>query len=244
LNTSMIKGVFFDLYGTLLVFSDFDAAHAGWLDSFKKFIGDTYKLESSVIEEACNAILDAPPKKDATSGLTTYETSIRDEFCRKGISLSIEEIHSIADHSLVEWQKYVKLADDALSVLSHLKKTKTIALITNFDHSTHVRRVLSEAGLADLFHSIIISDVLEIKKPESAIFDAALKDTGLKNNEVVYVGDNINDDILGSHNAGLTPILISRKAKSNYSKDHARPVINNAEVASISSLSQLMDMFE
>jgi putative hydrolase of the HAD superfamily len=64
---------------------------------------------------------------------------------------------------------------------------------------------------------IYLSVQSQIRKPNSSIFDAACCDLGLKNNEVVYVGDTISRDVIGSKNARLKACI---RIKSNF-KDEA-----------------------
>ena len=40
-----IKGIFFDLYGTLLVFENFDKANAEWENTFFELTGKKHNLE-------------------------------------------------------------------------------------------------------------------------------------------------------------------------------------------------------
>jgi putative hydrolase of the HAD superfamily len=107
------------------------------------------------------------------------------------------------------WQAQVQLDPEAPAVLSALAKTRTLALISNFDQPPHVHRILRETGLAAFFKTIVVSGEVGIKKPEPEIFRIALDRTGLRSDDVVYVGDT-QEDVDGAKAAGIRPILIAR----------------------------------
>jgi putative hydrolase of the HAD superfamily len=48
-----------------------------------------------------------------------------------------------------------------------------------------------------------------IEKPDRRIFDLALDRLGLDADEVVYVGDSWEIDVVGARNAGISPIYLS-----------------------------------
>ncbi len=72
---------------------------------------------------------------------------------------------------------------------------------------------------------MVISGEVGIKKPSPEIFSIAIAETGLQPSEVAFVGDSIDDDMMGAAAAGLTPILIDRhdgkrRVASDYGADH------------------------
>ena len=78
---------------------------------------------------------------------------------------------------------------EAAMVLGTLRKNKSLALVSNFDHPRHVKKVISNHQLTGFFESIVISGDVGVSKPNPRIFDGALDQTGLSPSEVVYVGD-------------------------------------------------------
>ena len=215
MTNKKIKGVFFDLYGTLLTFNDFDGSDAIWVNSFYKLVGEPNGISYDTVQQICRGILESDLEKNASTNLTTYETKIKTEFEKVGVNLTADELRKVADETISIWQKEIHLADDALLVLGELKENCMIILITNFDHSPHVKKLLERTGLQNYFDLVIISDEAGCKKPNPEIFNLALDRTRLKPEEVIYVGDNILDDICGASSAGIRPVLISRGTKSN-----------------------------
>lgn len=74
------------------------------------------------------------------------------------------------------------------------------------------------------FEFILASSEYGFRKPESILFEIALRKAKLKADEVWYCGDNKRADIIGSAAAGLTPILFSAEWECPYHNDYdARP---------------------
>ena len=192
-------------------------------------------LHPNFVKQICKDILESDIKKDKMLGLTTYETKINLWLKKLGIIISREEIRVFADRTANVWQENIPLASDAEFVLSELVKTKALVLITNFDHTPHINRVVEKYSLNSFFSPIIISDVAEVKKPNPEIFEIALKETDLRNYEVVFVGDS-KDDINGAIAAGIKPILI--KHNNNAQAEQKKEFGN---ITTVYSLSQLLD---
>ena len=128
-------------------------------------------------------------------------------------------------------------------MLQTLHRSKKLALISNFDHPPHVHAVLSELGLIHFFDSVVISAEVGVKKPDPRIFDSALEQTGMKPEEVVYVGDT-EDDTEAARAAGIVPILIQREIEGNafdfsVNKDSSAEKEFRLDVRTITKLSDL-----
>ena len=239
-----IKGVFFDLYGTLLVFENFDKANLEWENTFYKLTGKKHHLEFYHCQRLCRDILELTHEKDSSLGLTTYETKIKKGLENFNINLPLDELKYVASATVSSWQKEIQLADDAVNVIKKLKQNKVTGLITNFDHTPHVYKVLEETGLKELFDFVIVSDDAGIEKPSPEIFKMALEKSNLNSDEVVYIGDNLKDDICGAVSAGIKPIFISRDIKSHYNHVENQDELFPKGLLRISSLSDLTRIFE
>jgi putative hydrolase of the HAD superfamily len=238
-----IKVILFDFYGTLLVFDDFDQANAEWEASFAG-TAKRFDLSHTAVQSICKKILECGVEKDSSGKLTTYETKIKNAFEKYGAAFTDEELKQIADESVERWQKYIRPADDVLEVLRILSLEKKIGLITNFDHSPHVRKVLASSSLNNYFELILISDEAGYEKPDRKIFQRAIEHFGIKPEEAIYVGDNIVDDVLGSHQAGLNPVFINRNSKSHeHENQNSQAIISQLpDLPVIKSLSELISL--
>lgn len=101
------------------------------------------------------------------------------------------------------------LFDDVRDTLKELKKKYKIAVLTNGNASSQ-RRKLNTINIYDLLDYSLVSSEYGVRKPDKQIFEYTAKQLGLETEECAYVGDNYKIDILGSRNAGMLPVFISR----------------------------------
>jgi putative hydrolase of the HAD superfamily len=205
-----IKGVFFDLYGTLLMYGDLATAWSEWQRAFYECLQDCgLKLSEESFAVYCDDFFERPEPQGHDEHLTVLERRIKALGMALGLALSNEDLEKTAVAIANAWQQYVSLDPDALSVLHALKSQKSLALISNFDHPPYVHSLLSALGLTEFFESIVISGDVGVKKPDPRIFSFALQQTQLQPHEVVYVGDS-SVDVQGAQAAGMCPIRIQR----------------------------------
>lgn len=61
-------------------------------------------------------------------------------------------------------------------------------------------------GIEDFFSVIVVSEVVGLRKPDAAIFNAALDLLNVQPHEAVFIGDNPDADIVGAQAAELKGI--------------------------------------
>ena len=221
-----LKGIFFDLYGTLLVYGNMKKAWSDWLSTFYALlIKQGLDISKDAFSIECDGFFSKDGPVGGKDGLTALERRIQ-LLCRRiGLQPGKKELCHIADTIAEAWQHHVSIDPETIPVLKALKQNITIGLVSNFDHPRHVRNILADHKLEPFFDTIIISAEVGVKKPNPAIFSFALEQTGLSNNEVIYVGDT-NEDIAGAIAAGIRPIFLARPVQGtdntalDYRRDH------------------------
>lgn len=205
------KGVFFDLYGTLLILGDMKCAWSDWIEVlYARLCPAEMALTRESFGDCCHQFFSKEePVADTADGLTVFERRISRLAASLGSKIELPLLKETALRAVNTWQMQVQLDPDAPAILSKLAESKTLALISNFDHPPHAHRILRETGLAEYFKTIVISGEVGIKKPNPGIFKIALEQTGLNSEEVVYVGDT-QEDVDGATAAGIKPIVIVR----------------------------------
>ncbi len=206
-----IRGVFFDLYGTLLCYGDMEAAGESWHRAIRRaLLAGNHAFDEATLIRLCEEFLRQPEPPAQHDGLTVYERRLRALVRELGLALALEELRRISAASIAAWHAHTRLDPKAKSVLGELQGRCKLALISNFDHPPHVHRLLDDLALRPFFDAVIISGDVGVNKPDPAIFAPALAQTGLEADEVLFVGDSPQDDVAGAKAAGLRPVLISR----------------------------------
>ncbi len=246
-----IRGIFFDLYGTLLIYGDMKAAWSDWLSAFYVCLQEQgLSVSREEFSQSCDRFFSKNEPSPDQDDLTVLERRIKTLCAKLRIVLQQAEISSIATTIANAWQPYISLDQEAIPILKSLNSHKILGLISNFDHPPHIRQVISEYGLNSLFKTIVISGDVGFKKPDPRIFSIALEETRLAPGEVVYIGDT-EEDVEGAKAAAIRPILIQRDGNPtdisaiDYSvNDNTNKLMNNSkDISVITKLSEVANMF-
>ncbi len=91
---------------------------------------------------------------------------------------------------------------DAEETLTYLKnRCYVLHIITNgFEKVQHAK--LKNSGIMDYFETVTCSDSIGVSKPAPEIFNHALSLSSAESNNSIYVGDNIESDVMGAYNSG------------------------------------------
>ncbi|MDE5859702.1 MAG: HAD family hydrolase [Oscillospiraceae bacterium] len=81
---------------------------------------------------------------------------------------------------------------------------------------------------------IYTSENLKCYKPKPNFFRQILADSGLSPQEVLFVGDSLRDDIIGSRSAGIKSVLVCRSGVPE----------NAGQVHTITDLSGIFEVLE
>tara|TARA_B100000925_G_scaffold288611_1_gene269932 strand:+ start:48 stop:740 length:693 start_codon:yes stop_codon:yes gene_type:complete len=128
--------------------------------------------------------------------------------------------------------KKTKLFPYVLEVLNYLKNKYYLHIITNGFEKTQLIKLKCSA-LMPFFLNIITSEKIGFKKPNPKIFEYALQKSQAIKSESIYVGDDLEVDILGCQNFGIDGIFFNPQKTPHKEK----------VTYEISSLSQLLEIF-
>lgn len=239
----MIKGIIFDLGNTLL-----------------KFTGDW----RSVQREGAEAMADWYLKKKHVKldGLTLVETFLAERSA--GRTAAIEtQMEVTAQQSLSDALKKIEAPaaagalleaaikicfapeeaayvtyPDAVDTLKQLKsRGYRLGLYSNATDDKLVQRLINQGGLRPWLSPTFSSAAWGWRKPKAEAFALIAGRWGLSPAEVVVVGDTLNADILGAHNAGMPGILAAMdESPLNEANRHIQPA------AAITTLVALPDI--
>jgi putative hydrolase of the HAD superfamily len=103
-----------------------------------------------------------------------------------------------------------------------------LGLVSNFTHPPALEQILVRVGLDPFFEPIVISGRLGVRKPHPAIFRELTRLLAVTPDETVFVGDELQADIVGARKAGMRTVWMT------YRQQLERP----------SPLGQFLGMFE
>lgn len=141
----------------------------------------------------------------------------------------------LAEHARLS-SASARLFEDVLPTIEALRQGGySIALVTN-GASDIQRTALENVGLSSAFDFVAVSSEVGAVKPDPRIFHRVLDELGVEAGQAWHVGDNLQTDVLGASNAGLSGIWVNRRGHLR-TEDDPLPV---AEIESIGGLTDVL----
>ena len=206
-----MKAIFFDLDGTLC---DSDTAwHIATKETFQLLRTHEPDVSETVMTKAWEKVHQHLFQR-LEAGKCTM-AAVRDARFQglfKELGLPVGEITEQLNAFLSSrYLTSLTLYED-VSVLEKLNAFH-LGIITNGAHDNHTDSQLSKVrylGLRDRIQSLTISDEVGVRKPRGEIFKVACECAGVLPEEALFVGDSIENDIVGANRAGMTSVFINR----------------------------------
>ena len=194
----MVKAVIFDLWSTL-AFNDAPSSTITQIFESIGIDGTNPKNQRLMVESFMKKKYD------------TIEDGMRD-FCR-----AFGKDEKLAKDLAKLWNDKVltiRLFDDVLPTLRELKKRYKLGLITN----TQSFRLgyFYEKKFFEIFDYACFSYEAGMLKPDPRIFRLTLKKLGVKPEDAVMIGDNLQSDVMGAEAVGIKGILIKRFQRKRF----------------------------
>ena len=122
-----------------------------------------------------------------------------------------------------------------IPILKRLKKKYKLAIVTDAPRNKAWQRLVL-CGLDDIFAVVVTTDDAGQKKPHRAPFEMALKKLKIKPSEALFIGDNVDRDMLGAKQLGMKTCLaeygverkITKKVKIDYKLKKFRDILKVA----------------
>lgn len=108
-------------------------------------------------------------------------------------------------------------------MLQDLARKYKIGVITNFTDSAFIYRTLRDLHLLSLFNQVIISADVGWRKPSPKIFNEFLRLAASSPHDTLFIGDDVNCDIVGANAVGMGTILFAAQSGEKAANCSAQP---------------------
>jgi HAD superfamily hydrolase (TIGR01509 family) len=184
---------------------------------------DTLFFNRSKISPVKQFIQKVQGKHDFYSALKVVEKNL---MVKENANLEIATINILKEMKIIPNKKLLAelkfLLEEAcllglpfpetMSVLDELKKKYKLCMITNTFKQSH-QSMAQNYHFDNIFDLIIVSYKVGAVKPNPLMYEVALKKLKVKPDEMVMVGDTLEDDALAPEKLGIHGIVIDRKKK-------------------------------
>lgn len=199
----MITHLFFDA-GNTLVFPNLVL-----VAEKLKLRGATVRAEDlDLAEQKTRFLLDDPELIRTSNDDARWNLYFRTLFQKSGVTDPgivepvLEELRRIHKTSNL-WEI---VPPDVAPALQELKGRFRLSVISNANGT--VREKLRRVGLLGFFETVLDSGEEGIEKPDPRIFHEAVKRTGARLDQSLYIGDMYHIDVAGARAAGMDVVLL------------------------------------
>ena len=219
------KTIFFDAVGTL-----FEVDHGVGFQYSRIALKFGVRQEPALLDQRFyEAFKKRPPLVFPHYGTDAFEQAEKNWW--RGLVRDVFEETAFHDFDLFFETLYAFFAGDGAeetpwtlfpetkSVLEHLSGLGyPLGVISNFDSRLHP--VLSSLGIIHFFETITCSAQEGVAKPDAEIFKRALKKSGRRSSDAIYIGNDPYEDGVGSKSAGMAFLLVDRKKRLANQKEN------------------------
>ena len=223
----MIKAIIFDLDDTLY---SYNKLNEQGINEICNYTCEKLKIEKEKFYEAFDKA-----KKDVKTTLGDVASSHnRLLYCQKTLENLNENPFFIAlEMYEIYWQyilKNMKLNANVLEVLEFCK-LKKIKIGVCTDLTVHIQhRKIRKLGINEYVDAIVTSEEVGVEKPNFKMYNKILEKLVVTPGEVLFVGDSLKKDVLGSMEYGMKALWYSK--------------INNEKCQSIQNFNELLEILK
>jgi len=210
----MKKGLFFDLYGTLIDIRT-DENDCRVYETLARYL--SYHSMNVTPDELRNAYFDGVHRYMHQSKETYPEVDVHkvffdivNRYSKKKYAKSIVTDITMLYRSLTIRQFGV--FDGLYDVLSSLSKSYRTAIISDAQW-VFAEPEMAVLGLDQFFKLRILSSKYGFKKPDARLFRIAMDKLGTAPEDSVYIGDNPHKDLPGARKAGMKFIMFRSECR-------------------------------
>jgi len=143
------------------------------------------------------------------SGVETHNRFwLSDTFAEQGVEIDPhdERLESAIRNYFYSFVEFAAVVPGTFEMLEIVTRHYKVGLLSNFTDGPGARNILEVLGLSDYFSPALISGELGYRKPHENVFNSLAEGLETAHQHIVYVGDNVYDDVYGATQSGLIPV--------------------------------------
>ena len=231
-----VRAIVFDLFDTLLhdVKFDFDSG----LSYLHENILSKDNDKAEFLDYAATYWKGLYDKRSEDNSEVAFEDELLDFQNKYGFKVNYQ-LEDILFNFALEVNA-TELFNDTISTLEQLNLLGIpVYLLSNSIFKKNVmKKIINQYDLEKYFINIHFSADYKVRKPHKDLFkivfdDIKNYDASIEKEQVYFIGDNFEADILGAESFGFTPVFINRTQDTN---------INNKNFIEIKSLNELLEV--
>jgi HAD superfamily hydrolase (TIGR01549 family) len=123
--------------------------------------------------------------------------------------LAVDVVYDAMQQFYAESETYWIPIPSSTRTLNELKdEGYRLGLISNAGDERNVLRLISKSNLDGFFDPLLVSSAVGIRKPDVRLYEQVLESWSLEGEQVVMIGDSLEQDIVGAQNAGIRHIWL------------------------------------
>ena len=212
LRSSNIKGVLFDLHDTLVDKGGVVAIECALREAANFLQAQGYGIsfeDYSRVWKSCVTIGRNVMTDGREFSFAEWHQQI---FAGLNIPYDSEMAVQLNQHFMRGFIDHIKLIPGAVEILKRLKSNYVLGLVSNsMAENTIVD--LERTGITEYFNTITISSRVGYCKPHPIIYQTAMRSLDLTAEEICFIGDNWEDDVVGPTQQGMQAIWVKPSKK-------------------------------
>jgi len=112
-----------------------------------------------------------------------------------------------------------RIIDGVMQVIPELAKHARLGVVSYYPSHRIVSETLKQFGLRQYFSTVVVSGKLGWLKPHPGIYQHALEQIGARPQETVFVGDDLDNDIIGPKALGMRTAWFTGRLETSLHAD-------------------------
>jgi putative hydrolase of the HAD superfamily len=210
-----VKGIGFDLFGTLVLQERFSFEHcldnlyhsllsSGFSFVQERFVDVYRQVNRRFMDQATADGRETHNSVWVAGALQALEYAVAPEDPR---------VQQAVDQYFDPFINCCQLIPGTREMLTTVAGRYRLALVSNFTHPPAVEQILARVGIRQFFEQILISGQLGVRKPHPAMFAELTRRFKLAPEDVIFVGDELQTDVVGAQGAGMRTVWMTYRQR-------------------------------